>query len=170
MQAFYPGASKTDLKNFLDKAPGDSKLYKLRIEYADKIIRVEFIPYQIRNIRQLVLKEAPGLEYPWKYANRSGIENLCRELSTGQDILITKNGYLTDSSFANIVLEKDGKFMTPSQPLLYGTQREHLLNTGIITSRQIHKSSLSEFSHIILINAMMDIKTGIKIPCKHIIL
>ena len=50
------------------------------------------------------------------------------------DILIIKNGKVTDTSYANVVLsDKEGKCITPNSTyLLHGTRRASLLKSGKI--------------------------------------
>jgi len=46
---------------------------------------------------------------------------------------------------------------TPSTPLVAGTMRQSLLDTGLITEKLIRVENLAEFDEFLLINAMMDL-------------
>jgi 4-amino-4-deoxychorismate lyase len=47
-------------------------------------------------------------------------------------------------------------WLTPSTPLLPGTQRAFLLENGVIHEAALQEIDLTGFSHIKLFNAMMD--------------
>jgi 4-amino-4-deoxychorismate lyase len=85
-------------------------------------------------------------------------------LNSHQEIIIVKSGYITDSSFSNLVFEKSGYLHTPETPLLAGVQRENLLNQGIITPKKINLKTVHEYENIYLINALLSIEQGIKLP------
>lgn len=53
------------------------------------------------------------------------------------EIIIIKNGLVTGTSFTNIAIYKDGKWITPKHPLLLGTKRAALLEKGIIQEADI---------------------------------
>lgn len=71
-------------------------------------------------------------------------------------ILYNQQGEITESTIANIVIEKDGKKYTPpvSCGLLPGTYRDHLLNSGELTEKIITISELKSADKIILINSV----------------
>jgi 4-amino-4-deoxychorismate lyase len=74
------------------------------------------------------------------------------------DILIIKNGNVTDTSFSNIVFFDGTKWLTPAQPLLRGTKREKLIRENIIFEETITKNEIQRFQNAVLINAMIDIE------------
>ena len=51
------------------------------------------------------------------------------------DILIVKNGLLTDTSIANIALYDGNDWYTPLHPLLKGTKRAELLDKGVLKEK-----------------------------------
>lgn len=53
------------------------------------------------------------------------------------EIIIIKNGLVTDTSFTNIAIYKHGMWLTPKHPLLLGTKRAALLEKGIIQEADI---------------------------------
>ena len=128
---------------------------KCRIIYGKKIEDIQFSPYKIRIIKALHLVET-NITYSHKYLNREELNKLRENIPDYDEILIIKNGYITDTSFSNIIFLKQGKWYTPSNPLLKGTKREKLLKNRTILERKIHRSELKEYSHLMLINAMLD--------------
>ncbi len=144
-------------------------LFKCRIEYDEHIRSIEFHPYEIRRVRTLRLVEAGETEYPYKYANRQAIDKLFGERMGCDDILIVKNGRITDTSYSNIVLlGKDNKWYTPSTYLLPGTKRAYLLDRGVISEREVTPASMRRYLGVRLINAMIDIEDTEGIPVRSI--
>jgi 4-amino-4-deoxychorismate lyase len=144
-------------------------LFKCRIEYNDHIRNIEFNPYRLRTIRTLRMVEAGDLDYSYKWVDRAGIEKLLEQKAECDDILMVKNGRVTDASYANIVVRgADNRWYTPSEPLLRGTMREWLLDNGMITEREITPASLKRFRELRLINTMMDIEDSESIAVRAI--
>ncbi|MDX9791404.1 MAG: hypothetical protein RBT61_11275 [Candidatus Kapabacteria bacterium] len=71
--------------------------------------------------------------------------------------IFVKNGFVTDSSYTNLVFESDDGFFTPDSPLLEGTKRAALLDSGLIKSIAININSLSRYNKVHLINSMNDL-------------
>lgn len=133
-----------------------SGLFKCRVVYNENIDTVEFIPYEKKQIRSL--KAVHGeIDYSHKFEDRGAIKNLFTKRENFDDILIIKNGMFTDTSSANIVLLREGRWYTPSTPLLKGTKRQKLLDEGIIFEEEITAGDIKHYSKASLINAMLDI-------------
>lgn len=132
-------------------------LFKMRILYSKEIISISCENYQPRNIRSLKLVEGGNIEYSYKYEDRSLLSKLLEQKGDCDDILIIKDGFLTDTSYSNIVMGRDGKFFTPSAFLLNGVKREFLLKSGTITQIEIKPSDIAFYDSIYLINSMLDL-------------
>jgi 4-amino-4-deoxychorismate lyase len=164
LKVHFPNAKPLQLKEFLKFTPKDNRVYKLRIQYASEIEKYEFQAYSKPNIQELVIVNDDKISYEWKNANRTALNQLKSGLNSHQEIIIVKSGYITDSSFSNLVFEKSGYLHTPETPLLAGVQRENLLNQGIITPKKINLKTVHEYENIYLINALLSIEQGIKLP------
>lgn len=138
------------------KIPTEGK-YKCRIVYEEKIESIEFIPYKIRTINSIKLIENNEIEYPHKFLDRSGFELLSDNVSE-DEILIVKNGKITDTSYSNIAFFDGENWITPSTFLLNGTMRQSLLNSSQIIEKEINTNHLSGFISFKLINAMMNLE------------
>lgn len=136
-------------------SPAGEQKYKCRVLYSRENLQVEFIPYQPRTIKKLLLKAADKIDYSFKSADRSALNKLTKGLNPDEEILIIRNGYLTDSSFSNLALLKDGNWFTPDTNLLDGVRRQSLLDAGILKSVPIHVNDLGQFTKIRLVNAMI---------------
>lgn len=134
-------------------------LFKCRIEYDRHIREIDFSPYELKRIRTLRLIDAGDLEYHHKFINRDKIDQLLEQKGECDDILMVKNGKITDTSCANIILKaEDHTWYTPSSYLLRGTKREFLLDSGLILEKDITPGSLGKFKELRLINSMIDIE------------
>lgn len=138
--------------------------HKLRIVYTkDQFVGFTITPYIYRTIRKLALCLDNHIHYRAKSQDRRAIDLLFAQRGQCDDVLIIKNGMVTDTSFCNIVLldgnidiNPSGNWVTPSTPLLEGTCRARLLKQGIITATEIRLEDLSRYNKFMLINAFMD--------------
>ncbi|MCL3781370.1 4-amino-4-deoxychorismate lyase [Prolixibacteraceae bacterium JC049] len=136
-------------------------VFKCRIVYGREIEKVEVIPYTIRNIQSLKLIEGNNIDYSHKWVDRTAINELYENRGISDDILIVKDGLITDTSYCNVVLGNDiDGWFTPENPLLDGVMRQSLIDTGEIEERAIKVEDLSRYKYIRLINAMMPWQTG----------
>ena len=130
-------------------------LFKWRLEYTkDKIKQNQLIPYTSKTVKRIKLVEAPDLKYALKYSDRNSFEKLLTQ-SNADDIIITQKGFITDASYSNLFFWDGQQWVTPSTPLLYGTQREIILKKNLATEKQIHLINLSNYTHFKRVNAMM---------------
>ncbi len=92
-----------------------------------------------------------------KTTNRSVYED-AKSSRPGYDdvILYNERGEITEGSSSNIVVELDGKLLTPpvSCGLLSGTFRNSLIKTGVISERVIKTNALENCSRIYFINSV----------------
>lgn len=142
-------------------------IYKCRIIYDMNIHNMEFVPYHPKLIQSLQLIQADDINYNYKYLDRNVFTNLLSKASE-DDVLIIKNGFLTDASYANIVFWDGTKWLTPSTPLLYGTKRQVLLDAGAIIEAELKPADLKYFYDAKLINAMLDWENAPTIPIENI--
>lgn len=134
--------------------------YKLRLLYDRKsLVEFDIVPYRIRTIDTFELVEAPHLDYSEKYEDRCCFEELKKE-SLFDELIITQKGKITDTTYSNLLFEKEGEWFTPEQYLLKGTYREFLLDKEIIKEAKITQSNLASFNQFKLINAMLSIENS----------
>lgn len=61
---------------------------------------------------------------------------------------------MTDCSIGNLAFRKGGQWFTPNTPLLQGTQRTYLLQSGQLQEIEIRQEQLEQFDEIRVINAL----------------
>jgi 4-amino-4-deoxychorismate lyase len=138
--------------------------YKCRILYDTHVREITFTPYPLPQIHSLRLVEDDTIDYALKYEDRSALQALMALRGDCDDVLIVRHGYLTDTSFCNILLEKQGQWYTPDTPLLAGTQRQYLLDQGRVKVVPIRVEDLPQFDRLLLVNAMIDPEDGVEVP------
>ncbi|MBN3859867.1 MAG: aminotransferase class IV [Neisseriaceae bacterium] len=163
----YGFISITDLNIAIPKEL-KKDIVKYRLHYEKIITAIEFEIYHPKSIHNLKLVEDNQIDYHLKYADRHCLNDLKEKYTEYSDILITQNGYLTDSSYANIVLHDGYHYFTPNTYLLNGVQRQHLLASGFIKERDIHQDTLQHYHTLFLINAMLDWDNKIPVPISSI--
>lgn len=130
-------------------------LYKCRVVYTQQIESVECIPYELKTVNSLKVVYDHDIEYAHKYHDRNKINGLFNQRQYCDDILIVKNGFVTDSSYSNIIFYDGINWLTPHSPLLKGTMRQFLLDTAEIKAAPIQIQDIPGFKSFRLINAML---------------
>ncbi len=141
-------------------------LLKCRVIYGNEVIRIEYEPYEHSLVRSLKLIFSDTISYGFKSADRKALDALYQLRGTSDDILIVKNGCMTDSYYANVIFWNEDGWFTPDTPLLPGTMRAFLLANGTINTMRITLDDLDHFQKIRLINAMNSLQDGMEIPMK----
>lgn len=131
-----------------------SGVFRCRVIYRQEVVSTEFTPYVPAPVKTLRLVYADTLTYDHKYLDRHSLTGLINR-ERADDVLIIKEGCVTDSSYSNIAFTDGHQWVTPDTPLLCGTMRERLLLDGIIKAERITIDTLSQFTHFRLINAML---------------
>ncbi len=143
-------------------------LVKCRIKYGREIEGIEFEPYTRRVVNSLKVVEADHIFYGYKYFDRTALDKLYTQRGTCDDILIIKNGYVTDSYVANVIFWNGEGWFTPDAPLLPGTMRASLLDLEKIETARISLQDIGLYQKIRLINAMNDLEEGTEIPVERV--
>jgi 4-amino-4-deoxychorismate lyase len=154
-QILFNSTDVLDLSTLIH--PPKEGLYRCRILYAEKLHSVEYLPYTPKNIR--TLKIIPSqIEYNFKYANRDTLNALLLSHKDVDELIIEKDGYLTDTTIANIAFYDGEQWFTPTTPLLKGTMREKLLDEDFLQTKDIKKGDLHLYTQVALMNAMIGFK------------
>lgn len=143
--------------------------YRLTLEYSlEGFSAIRLVPYckrTIRALRPILLPD--GFDYSYKYADRRFFERLKAELASDEEPLFVRpDGTITDTSYTNVLIETDAGYLTPTRPLLKGTQREGLLRAGLIAEADdLTLSTLrSKAKSILLVNALLPLEEALRLP------
>jgi len=143
--------------NEIIKPPSSKGQLKCRVVYADELIDISYSTYHEKVVKNLKLIES-DIDYSYKYSNRDELNELYAKRGNADDILIVKNGLITDTSIANIAFWNGHKWITPKSPLLKGTTRERLIKNGQLEQRDIDINEIKKFDSFALMNAMIGFK------------
>ena len=151
--------------------------YKCRLPYGRSIGPAEYSPYTPLPITNLVVVESPHFDYSYKWSDRSRFESLKsrgkkilsearsrgggkswdRDIDSGCfEIIIAIAGRITDTTYSNIAFYDGERWLTPSHPLLEGTKRRELLQSGLLSESEIMIDDIESFRSVTMINAMLD--------------
>ena len=128
---------------------------RCRVLYGMYINKVEYFPYQVREVQSLKLVECDEAYYRYKSVDRSLLNRLFNQRGTADDVLVVRHGFITDTTIANVALYDGENWYTPSHPLLKGTRRQGLLDEGKISERDIQVKDIARYQKIRLFNAMI---------------
>ena len=138
------------------KAP-QTGLYRCRILYAEVLHSIEYIPYTPKKIETLKIVPS-NIKYDLKYANRDALNALLESNRGVDEVIIEKDGCLTDTTISNVAFFDGKHWFTPDKPLLEGTMRAKLIDDGFLQTKEIKQKELSNYSQVALINAMIGFK------------
>ena len=160
MADYYPNYPIISLENVL-KQQNTPKvgLFKCRVVYSSDIQLIEFVPYTPPIIRSLKIIEIDIPSLAYKMADRADYQNAFSLRGKCDDVLLVKNGLLSDTSYCNIALSDGEKWFTPKTPLIQGVNRSELLSEGRLIANDIKLDELLNFRCISLFNALNEFGT-----------
>ncbi len=137
--------------------PPTNDLYRCKVIYdQNEILDVQYYLYKKRDIKSFKIVYDDTIVYDKKYLNRGNIDKLFLQKENCDDIIIIKNGLLTDTSIANIAIYYQNRWITPKKPLLYGTTRARLIESKKIFEEDITVQMLKDVKQLALLNAMVN--------------
>lgn len=152
---FWNGGPTIPFEEIVRNVTFPSGVSKLRFVYDENGVHdvscERYVPRKIENL-QLVYND--DIDYSFKISDRSAL-NLLKQRSKADEIIIVRQGMITDTSYTNIVFFDGNQWFTPSTPLLPGTMRASLLDRHTIRERDIRVDDLPLFRSLALVNAMM---------------
>jgi len=148
--ALFSETKEIFLENYL--SPPLQGLFRCRVVYQQEIDSIEFIPYAPKEFSSFKIVSS-NIDYSYKYDDRKKLNALLEP--SFDEIIIEKDGLLTDTSIANIAFYDGENWFTPTTPLLAGTTRARLLNEGFLKLKNIEKENIKSYSYFALMNAMI---------------
>jgi 4-amino-4-deoxychorismate lyase len=157
MDELFPTGDRIDLSKAISiPKEYNSGIYKVRVSYGPTIEKIEFESYAFRPVKSLKVVYHDTIDYHLKYSDRQILQQLFERRGDCDDIIIVKNGLVTDSFAANLLFYDGKEWVTPSTPLLKGTKRQLLLDQRIIVEKEISEEDIWNYQNVGLINAMID--------------
>ncbi len=146
-----------------------SGVVRCRIIYDAHQLSIHYDHYKPGITQTLKIVDAPpGFDYRYKYADRKVLEELHGQRESAADILISRDGLISDTSIANVAFQKNGRWYTPLIPLLAGTTWKRLIHKGILIPKPINQKDLLKFDTFIVFNAMNSFETALEFPVSNI--
>ena len=154
---FFPGAVPLRLADYLPQGNPLPGVAKWRLVYdGTGVCESVCVPYQMREVRTLRLVRADRLDYAYKFEDRSALSACMALRGEADDVLVVRDGRITDTSIANVALWDGTHWCTPEHPLLCGVKRRSLLESRRIVERDIRVEELHRYTRIRLFNAMIE--------------
>ena len=129
---------------------------RCNIMYGPDIRSIAFKKYEKRIIRSLKLVYCDTIDYHLKYTDREVPQSLFMLRGASDEIIVVKNGLITDTTISNLIFFDGKNWFTPAKPLLKGTCRDRLVDEGRLIERDIPPGDIDKFTGCKLINAMRD--------------
>ena len=144
-------------------------IVRCRIVYGHTLREITFTPYRRRRLERLIAVDAGAMDYAFKYADRSPLARPQIPLTEADELLFVRDGYVTDTSYTNLILRRGDELVTPDTFLLDGTCRRRLLRTAQVRTAQVRLSDLSAYDELLLVNAMMPLGEALRLPASSVV-
>lgn len=136
--------------------PPNSQLLRCKLIYDDSgVLDVEFFPYKKREVKSFKILFDDEIEYSKKHLNRNSLDELFLKKEECDEIIIIKNGIVTDTSIANIAIFYENHWLISKNSLLEGTTKTRLVENKELIEKDITLEMLQSASKIALLNAMI---------------
>ena len=144
-------------------------IVRCRIVYGHTLREITFTPYRRRRLERLIAVDAGAMDYAFKYADRSPLARPQIPLTEADELLFVRDGYVTDTSYTNLILRRGDELVTPDTFLLDGTCRRRLLRTAQVRTAQVRLSDLTAYDELLLVNAMMPLDEALRLPASSVV-
>ncbi|HIP46498.1 MAG TPA: hypothetical protein EYG95_02945 [Campylobacterales bacterium] len=141
-----------DLREHIQQ--GDFSLERCKVIYDKTIKTIQFFPLNPRKFQYFKVLET-NITYNFKNVDREDITSLVNLKGTCDDIIMIKNGLVTDTSIANIAIYDGLKWITPKKPLLKGTFRASLLEKQLLLEKDVKIKDIKNAVRFALMNALV---------------
>ncbi|MDK2040580.1 aminotransferase class IV family protein [Aliarcobacter butzleri] len=136
--------------------PISEELLRCKLIYDENgVVDVLYFPYKKREIKSFKIIFDNEIEYSKKYLNRTKLDELYEKRDDCDEVIIIKNGIVTDTTIANIAIFYENLWITSKNCLLGGTTRARLLEEKKLFEKDITLDMLKNASKVALMNAMI---------------
>jgi len=137
-----------NLADYIDIKPNK----RVRVTYSSDIENIEYSDIVKREFKTFKIIES-NIDYSYKFADRSALNAL--KLPDFDEVIIIKNGLVTDTTISNLAFFDGEKWFTPKNPLLKGTKREELINKGLLIEKDIVLNDIKKYKKFAMLNAVI---------------
>jgi 4-amino-4-deoxychorismate lyase len=138
-----------DLKNYIDI----KRDKRVRVLYDKEILKIEYFDLVKREFKKLKIVENNNIKYSFKSENREQLNSL--KVDGYDEIIIIKNGLITDTTISNLAFFNGKEWHTPKNPLLKGTKRAELLDENILIEKNIKIDDINKYQKVAMMNAII---------------
>ncbi len=152
--------AKIDLRDYIQQP--DNTLQRCKVIYHKKIDKIQFFPLSPRKIQSFQVLHT-DITYNFKNVDRADIDALFEKRRHCDEIIMIKDGLVTDTSIANIAYYDGFHWITPKKPLLEGTMRASLLKKQLLLEKDVKIKDIKNAVRIALMNALIgfqELKSG----------
>ncbi len=132
----------------------DNGLQRCKVIYGKSIKEIQFFPLTPRKFQSFKVLET-NITYNFKNVDREDITSLLAQKGSCDDIIMIKDGLVTDTSIANIAIYDGLKWFTPKNPLLKGTFRESMLEKQLLLEKDVKIKDIKNATRFALMNALI---------------
>lgn len=154
-QELFGKSPSWNLNDMIERGALQKGLLKLRVTYDLHKAEAFTERYTIKPVNSLKLVDVGELTYAHKFEDRNELMRYFNLRDACDNVLMIKKGFVTDTSYTNIVFSRGTKWFTPDTFLLNGTMRQLLIRTGVVEPIPITVKELNSFDQFRLINAML---------------
>lgn len=129
-----------------------SGLVRCKVEYNSVEYQIQYFPYQAKRIEFFQVMQCENLNYQFKYTDREIFANL--PISTNSEVILLNDGKVSDCTIGNLLFLKNGKWFSPVDYLLKGTQLSRLLEKKRVELCRITADNLRDFEQVMMVNAL----------------
>ncbi len=141
-----------DLRAYIQQE--DFGLERCKVIYSETIDSIQFFPLIPRIFHSFKLIQT-DITYNFKSVDRKDIVALEEKKGTCDDIIMIKEGLITDTSIANIAIFDGKQWITPKRPLLKGTFRASLLEKQLLLEKDVKIQDIKNAQGFALMNALL---------------
>ena len=144
--------AKIDLQMHIQQE--DLALERCKVIYSECIDSIQFFPLIPRTFHSFKFIKT-DITYNFKNVDREDIISLQEKKGTCDDIIMIKEGFVTDTSIANIVIYDGNQWITPKKPLLKGTFRAMMLEKQLLLEKDVKIKDIKNAQGFALMNALL---------------
>ena len=137
-----------DLADYIEVKPNK----RVRVTYSKDIEKIEYFDIIKREFKKFKIVKSE-IDYQYKYADRDELNAL--KQPGFDEVIIIKNGLVTDTTISNLAFFDGKEWHTPKTPLLKGTKREELIQKGFLKEKDISLNDIKKYKKFAMLNAIV---------------